>query len=276
VKPTEPGGRGGRIQVTRGGGVNFQNLPLRTLILQAYRLTNDQLITTPAMQEALQNPYTILAKPPASAGSAPDAASQPGPAGPMGPAASPDDNDAAWIMMQALLEDRFKLAMHKEERQLSAWKLIAVKPKMKKADPSERTKTDSAPLADQKDPRNATPSRGRLVSFQNVTMDQFADKLEGISAYLHAPVRNATGLEGSYDFMVNFSPVGATNGGGRGGIAAGPEGGAPGAAADASEPNGAITLPEAIEQQLGLKLVEEKRPVTVYVLDHVESKPTDN
>jgi len=36
VKPNEPGGRGGRIQITKGGGVNFQNLPLRMLINNAY------------------------------------------------------------------------------------------------------------------------------------------------------------------------------------------------------------------------------------------------
>ena len=65
VKPTEPGGRGGRIQVTKGGGVNFQNLPLRILITQAYGLQNNMLITTPDMDTALQTPYTILAKPPA-------------------------------------------------------------------------------------------------------------------------------------------------------------------------------------------------------------------
>jgi uncharacterized protein (TIGR03435 family) len=268
VKPSEPGGRGGRLQITRGGGVNFQNMNLRTLILSAYKLDSSQLITMPAQDEAMRIGYSIMAKPPASGASAASA----GPAGPAGPQASPDDNDAAWMMMRALLEDRFKLAMHKEDRQLSAWKLVAVKPKMKKADPSERTKTGSTPLPDTKDPRIATPSRNRLVSFQNVTMDQFADKLEGISSYLTTPVRNATGLEGSWDLMVNFSPVGAVGGGGRGG----PEGAGPAATADASEPNGAITLFEAIEQQLGLKLVEEKRPVTVYVLDHVESKPTDN
>jgi uncharacterized protein (TIGR03435 family) len=33
---------------------------------------------------------------------------------------------------------------------------------------------------------------------------------------------------------------------------------------------------DAIEQQLGLKLVEDKRPVTVWVIDHVEAKPTEN
>ena len=44
--------------------------------------------------------------------------------------------------------------------------------------------------------------------FRNVTMDQFADKLMGISAYLSTPVINATNLEGAYDFTINFSPVG--------------------------------------------------------------------
>jgi uncharacterized protein (TIGR03435 family) len=112
--------------------------------------------------------------------------------------------------------------------------------------------------------------------FQNVTMKQFAQALPGISAYVTTPVEDATGLDGSYDFTISYSPVGATNrnaGGGR----SGPEGG-PGldSANAAAEPDGAITLFEAIQQQLGLKLVEEKRPVMVFVIDHVEAKPTDN
>jgi len=286
VKPNEPGGRGGRIQVTKGGGVNFQNMQLRFLIQQAWGLQNNMLITTPDMDAALQAPYTIMAKPPAPSASA-SPRDEPAPGGPMGPMASPDDNEAAWLMMRALLEDRFKLKMHTEQRPLTAWKLVAVKPKMKKADPSERTKQSEGPGADGKDPRTVTPSRSRLSMFQNVTMDQFADKLAGISAYLNTPVVNATNLEGSYDFTLSYSPVGmagagvnngplpAGAGGGRGGPA-GPEANGPPGSSDAAEPNGAITLFEAIEQQLGLKLVEDKRPVTVYVIDHVEAKPTDN
>lgn len=287
VKPNEPGGRGGRIQVTKGGGVNFNNLPLRMLINQAYGLQQSgMLITTPDMDTALQATYTIIAKPPAPTANA-GPRDEPASGGPQGPQASPDDNEAAWLMMRALLEDRFKLKMHKEERPLTAWKLVAVKPKMKKADPSERTKTAEGPGPDGKDPRTATPARGRLTMFQNVTMDQFADKLEGISAWLSTPVINATNLEGSYDFAINYSGVGApglsvgvnggpppANAGGRGGPE-GPGAGGP-ASSDVAEPNGAISLFEAIEQQLGLKLVPEKRPVTVWVIDHVEAKPTDN
>ncbi len=282
VKPSEPGGRGGRLQITKGGGVNFQNLPLRLLINNAYALQNNTLITKPEMDAALQSSYTILAKPPAPSANA-GLQNESTPAVPVGPMISPDDNESAWLMMRALLEDRFKLKMHKEERPLTAWKLVAVKPKMKKADPSERMRTAEGPAADGKDPRTAMPSRSRLVMFQNVTMDQLADKLQGLGAPVNTPVINATGLEGSYDFTINFSPnlgpLGAAGpvppgGGGRGGPA-GPEAGGP-MASDAAEPNGAITLSEAIEQQLGLKLVEEKRPVTVYVLDHVEAQPTEN
>ncbi len=273
VKPSEPGaGRGGRIQVTKGGGVNFQNLPLRLLIQQAYGVQNNMLITTPAMDAALDAPYTILAKPPARAGNAGPKDELP-PGAPQNQLPSPDDNDSAWLMMRALLEDRFKLKMHQEERPLTAWKLIAIKPKMKKADPAERTKTAEGPGADGKDPRTAMPARSRLTMFQNVTMDQFAARLPGSVPGVQTPVANATNLEGSYDFTLNYSP-GGVGGVGGGGGRGGP--GDAGASADASDPNGAITVFEAIEQQLGLKLVEDKRPITVWVIDHVEAKPTDN
>jgi uncharacterized protein (TIGR03435 family) len=61
--------------------------------------------------------------------------------------------------------------------------------------------------------------------------------------------------------------------GGRGGDGGQPSGETPAAASD---PNGALTLPEAIDKQLGLKLEKEKRPVSVLVIDRVEQKPADN
>jgi uncharacterized protein (TIGR03435 family) len=42
-----------------------------------------------------------------------------------------------------------------------------------------------------------------------------------------------------------------------------------------SDPTGAMTLPEAIERQLGLKLETEKRPLPVMVVDKVE-RPSEN
>jgi uncharacterized protein (TIGR03435 family) len=43
-----------------------------------------------------------------------------------------------------------------------------------------------------------------------------------------------------------------------------------------SDPNGALSLPDAVNKQLGLKLELKKRPMQVLVIDHVEEKPTEN
>jgi uncharacterized protein (TIGR03435 family) len=51
---------------------------------------------------------------------------------------------------------------------------------------------------------------------------------------------------------------------------------AAGAATAAPDPNGGLTIFEAVEKELGLKLEKQKRPVTVIVIDHIEQKPTEN
>jgi len=45
---------------------------------------------------------------------------------------------------------------------------------------------------------------------------------------------------------------------------------------EASDPGGSLTLFEAVEKQLGLKLEMQKRPEQVVVIDHLEEKPTEN
>jgi uncharacterized protein (TIGR03435 family) len=224
------------------------------------------------MEKILQTEYSVVAKPPSSAAAAPAAdGSGPQMRTPFG---NPDDSDAAWTMMRALLKERFRLAMHQEDRPLTAWKLVAVKPKLKKADPSERTKVTNGPGPDGRDPRTTIPARQALVTFQNVTMDQFIEKISQIGSGLTTPVANATGLEGSYDFTINFSYPFALQGGGPG--RGGPESAPAAPTAEAAEPTGAISFADALVEQLGLKLVEDKRPVAVWVIDHLESKPTDN
>jgi uncharacterized protein (TIGR03435 family) len=86
-------------------------------------------------------------------------------------------------------------------------------------------------------------------------------------------VYDETGLEGAFDFTLNFSGaglVGAGKGGGR-------DGGAMGAgSAEAAEPVSTISLSEAFEKQLGLKLEQVKRPGQVLVIDRIEQKPIEN
>jgi len=149
---------------------------------------------------------------------------------------------------------------------------------MKKADPNSRIKYKEGPAVGDKDPREKNPILSRLVTCQNMTMAEFAAKLKDIaSGYIHTPVLDATGLEGGYDFTLSFSAVGLTRA--TPAIARGTGEPGPLPAADtaaASDPNGAVTLFEAVEKQLGLKLEATKRPVPVFVIDHAEQKPTEN
>ena len=264
------------LQIQPGGRVNISGLPLKTLVLQAFGITNDMLVGAPKWMDDAR--FDIIAKAPTEIAT--------GPLPPNAPATAqgPRDMDTVWVMVRALLEQRFKLVSHMEERPATAYDLVAVKPRLKKADPSSRTKFIEGPAADAKDPRSSNPALSRLVTFQNMTMAEFAEKLQYVgSGYIRSAVQDKTGLEGGYDFALNFSPPGLVNNGGRGGPALfiGNGNGAPvavdlGRGGDASEPNGAVSLFEAMEKQLGLKLEETKRPAPVLVIDHIEEKPIEN
>ena len=86
------------------------------------------------------------------------------------------------------------------------------------------------------------------------------------NGYVRAPIKDATGLDGYYDFSVNFSGIPLLPGARFD----------PNASTGVSDPNGSLSLPEAVQKQLGLKLEMEKRPLPVLVVDHIEEKPTEN
>jgi uncharacterized protein (TIGR03435 family) len=63
----------------------------------------------------------------------------------------------------------------------------------------------------------------------------------------------------------------------RGGRGAAPRPAGPNeGAGTASDPGGGITLMEAMDKEIGIKMIMTKRPVPVLVIDHIEQKPTDN
>ena len=84
-------------------------------------------------------------------------------------------------MLQTLMEDRFKLKTHREDRPINAYTLVAASPKLKKADPLLRTGCKEGPGADGKDPRIASPVLNRLVTCQNMTMADFAQELTNLA-----------------------------------------------------------------------------------------------
>jgi hypothetical protein len=156
----------------------------------------------------------------------------------------------------------------------ASYDLVAVRPKMKKADPSSRTKWTEGPGADGKDPRNSNPAISRLVTVQNMTMSQLGEKLRYIAGgYIHNPVLDKTGLEGGYDFMLSFSAAGIINNGGRGGVLiVGGNAGPVAIGGAGQDPSGGTSLFEAMEKHPGIKLQEAKRSVPFLVIDHVEKE----
>ena len=188
----------------------------------------------------------------------------------------PVNIDALRPMLKGLIVERFQLAAHTEERPMDTFTLSANKPKMKKADSSERTKWMEGPAPDSKGDKNANPAFGRMVTCTNVTMAQFAEMLPNIAGgYVRTKVLDETGLEGGYDFTFSFSPIGALRQAQRARPPADRPAGAETALED-PDPGAAISLQDALSRQLGLKLETVKRPVEVLVIDKVQRKPIDN
>jgi uncharacterized protein (TIGR03435 family) len=170
-------------------------------------------------------------------------------------------------MILSMLQDRFKFKFHAEDRPQNAYSLVALKPKMKKADPASRTscKFPNAPPG--------SPRGTQVMACQNITMAEIVDQLRGRGPGLNWPILDSTGLEGGWDFTVTYnnSSLNVTGGRGEAGPAAADVG--PGTATD---PDGGFTIFEAVEKQLGLRLEMQKRPEPAIVIDHLEEKPTEN
>ena len=248
----------GRIQP--GGQLNLQGFPMKLLVQIAFDINDDQLITNaPKWFDSTKS--SIIARTSAVAAGAQ-------------PNAPQIDIDDVRLMLRALIVERFKLATHYEDRPVNAYVLLADKPKLTKADPANRTGWKEGPGNDGRDPRNTNSVLSRLVTAKNMTMAQFAEDLARMApGYVRTPVEDATGIEGNFDFTINFTPAGLVNGG----PGAGQNGGqAQGAAPAASDPSGGLSLPDAISKQMGLKLELRKRQLPVLVIDHLEEKPTDN
>jgi uncharacterized protein (TIGR03435 family) len=247
------------IRLQPGGRLDAQGVTMKMMITLAWDINDDELLAgAPKWLDSTK--YSLTAK-------ASNAIS--------GPANAPQvDIDDIRLMLRALLIERFKIATHTEDRPVTAYTLVADKPKLTKADPANRTGWKEGPAPEAKDQRNAILAR--MVTARNMTMAQFAEDLQRMAnGYIRTPVLDATGLDGAYDFTLTFTPIGLLMGGpgGRGGDPAAQAGGGAPAAAD---PTGGLSLFDAVNKQLGLKLEARKRTMPVLVIDHIEEKPTDN
>jgi uncharacterized protein (TIGR03435 family) len=170
-------------------------------------------------------------------------------------------------MLRTLLAQRFHMKSHSEEQSVAVWALTAPKGKGKL-----KETTGEAHAGCTRTPRDGAFN----YSCRNTTMAQFAAKLPdvgGAAGYLNEhPMVDLTGLKGSYDFDITWSPPARFNRGGRGDSGGLP---VPGAVIAAAPIEG-LTIFEAIDKQLGLKLSVEKHAMPVVAIDHVDRTPSDN
>jgi bla regulator protein BlaR1 len=160
--------------------------------------------------------------------------------------------DEQMAMLRKLLEDRFKLTFHHEQKEFSIYALQIAKdgPKL------------TATTLSTSDPSSVGPGmvypQKIVMPARNATMNDFASLLQ--RAILDRPVVDMTGLTGRYDFSLEWAPDDTQFGGEL-----------PAASADAQSP----PLFEAMQQQLGLKLDPRKGPVYAIVIDQADH-PTPN
>jgi uncharacterized protein (TIGR03435 family) len=169
------------------------------------------------------------------------------------------------VMLQNLLTERFKMTIRRESRELPTWTLTVSKNglRMNGSAPVTVKGAGGAPLSELQPIIKASVMMGPPPGSLRWTGWQasMGDLAKNLADELRVPVTDATGLEGKYNFTLNFSRV-ALNPQGTGGASA----------AD-GEP-----LPDifAALQSVGLKLDKTKAPLPVIVIDHAEKKPSEN
>jgi uncharacterized protein (TIGR03435 family) len=247
----------GAMYTPNGGRFYATNFPLVTYIIFAYDLLGNQIqaLAPQLPRWATTDGFDIEAR-----------------------AAGNPTKDQMRLMMRSLLADRFKFAIHTEAREVPVLAFTLAKPG--KLGPQLRQHSAEAPC--QTDPPAANqspdvlfekipggfpaicsgilgvppsaPGRSRLGG-RNVTIAFMADMF---SQRVNAgrPMIDATGLTGTFDFLIEFVPDSQT----------------PAVPPDVNFPQPAAgpSFEEALQDQLGLKMQSRKSEMQMIVVDHVE------
>jgi uncharacterized protein (TIGR03435 family) len=232
-----------------GGRLTTLNSPLAFLVQRAYGVQAYQIAGGPPWIKT--DGYNIEAKPAANA-----------------------DQKQMWLMLQALLAERFKLTLHRETRELPVYHLTATKsgPRLPKPAGGPCTEVFTGPPPKPGEPRPAPPcgpgiqASGAGLSMRglNLSTAKFA---EFLGTLIGRAVVDKTGFTGKFDLHLDFALDDA--------IAGLPFHRGPGDADQTADPAARPSIFTAIQEQLGLKLESTKGPVEVLVIDRAE-RPTDN
>ena len=266
IKPADPSARPFMGIIYTGGSQIRSGGTLRQLVAMALQIppnvADDVVIGLPKSADTTR--WDINAKVPTTGEGAPNVVRG---------RAQPPPLSVALEMLRALLLEQFELKFHTENREVTVYALTAGsgKRKMTQAEESERSGCKPNPSAPKPDPTIQV-----MIQCTNTSMAELAQNLQQqANAYIDHPTADATGLPGGWNFMIGWTAKAALQPAGPPPTAQASAGDRPaGAVAEAATPNG-ISVFEALESQLGLKLVKQKRSIPVIVVDHVDEKPVE-
>lgn len=222
VKANRSGENGDRRPDLRNGVLTARNVTLHTMLRAAYGLHESRIVGPDWLDS---DRYDLAGKAPANV---PDTEFMP--------------------MLQALLKERFQLAVHRETKEMAVFDMVVAKGGLKiwPYDPARPVPKPALP---------ANVTSAMTASNGVYTMAELATHL---TAAASRPVLDKTGLEGRYGFFLFWTQLSAD------------------AADAAAGSSGPPDLFAAVEQQLGLKLQPNKEPVEILIVDHAERVPTEN
>ena len=245
IKPASPGGRGMFIRSSPGGRINVSNMPLKEMIILAYRIQPYQISGGPSWIESAR--FDIEAKPESAV-----------------------KQNEMQPMLQALLADRFQLKIRRETKELPVYALVLARkdgklgPKLVEPKEGSCIERDPNQPGPPPDPSQRNCGAMRMGPNQLYGVSIALDFLtQPLSRTLQRTVINRTGLTGKYDITLEWTPDEAQ-------FAGFP----PDMPRPTFDPNGP-SLFTAIQEQLGLKLDPQKGPVEIFVIERVE-KPAEN
>jgi bla regulator protein BlaR1 len=255
VKPNKSGEMRVSMRIIPGNSYEALNVTLGAMIRMAYRLQDSQVIGAPAWVD--QDRFDIIGK---------------------APAGEPLNLQPR---MQSLIADRFNLKAREETRDAPIYALVVANQNGKLGAKLRPSSVDCAAIARGRGNAPTAPMQpgmrpecgmmngpGKMMG-GGTTMAQLANSL---SQFAGRTVIDRTGLSGTFDFELEFTPDPGLRG-------RGPGGGLPPAPpAPGSErvvdPAG-TSIFTAVQEQLGLKLDSQRGPVPVLVIDSV-SQPTED
>jgi len=147
-------------------------------------------------------------------------------------------------MLQTLLTDRFQLKIHHVEKEFPTYNLLIERGRLKMKASAEGTQFSNQQ-------RSVDRYAIRMVTTQ-MTMPRFVEMIAG---YTGRPVFDKTGLQGGYDFTLDFVSESATT--------------------EPDLPPGVPRILQAVRDQLGLRLEASTGMFDTVVIDRAE-RPTAN